>query len=1194
MRALNGRPNGQPSVGVSRDESSGAIVNRQTGLVSMKRFLLLLGMLPAFVGCEDPSVDPFTTGSITLRVLIPPDPPSSVPATAASQAQGSQSDTAGVNESRQAGPDVERLSPGSGEPRAPTEPAGHLESIRVTVQGLTNKTQTFQCTATTCQGTVDGLSPGSYTVSVEGLVSSEVDYYGRTTGVSVQAGSNSSVTINFQTFRPTLGDFAVTSTTAMRFTVTYTGVQNADSYIIEWSKASDFSGSSSVTATGTSTAITVSDIGTYFVRVRAANATVPSGGRPSAAKSIEVTTDQTQSGDDVTTAPQLGTQWDFTGTLTMLNVFPATDQDWFKVLACTNDVLVIETRAARLTPASGLNTFLHLWDASGTAIDVNDNINGTTDSKIQKTVPADGAYYVQVTGVNNTVGHYEVSIEVQEGPKNAATKCTTTKQVVVSAVQDTLVALDDQMQLTATAYDTTGAPVSGVTFTWASSDPSVLSVDANGLVTALANGSATITATESGVQGQKALAVAQAVATVTVDPATASIAQGATQQFTAAATDANGNDVTGVKFFWASNNPAVAVVDTNGLATGMAGGTATITALGKGQPGHAQLTVGAQVATQLAFSIQPSNAVAGDAISPAIQVEIRDASNKLVTAARDAVTLAIGTNPGGGTLAGTKTVNAINGIASFTGLWINKTGTGYTLGATSGSLTGATSGAFNITPGAPAKLAFSGQPSNVQGNVVINPQVTVSINDLYDNQTSATNAVTVSLANNPWRTPFSMGGTLAGTLTVSAVAGVATFSNLRIDRPAPGYTLAASSGTLAGAASSSFNVNLTVQQVSASTAFGSHTCAVTTGGSYCWGSNGSGELGAPIGPTYNDSVAALVRGGLTFVQVTAGAYHSCGITAAGAAYCWGYNYYGQLGNGATVPGGADSGVPVAVTGNHVFTQIEAGYLHTCGVTTASGTAAEDRQVYCWGYNAQGQLGNGVGLPGAPQSTPQRVVEPLRTTTRATSVATGSYHTCARTEASTLYCWGYNNSGQLGDGLVIPGVNSSTPVLVVGGFTNWTSVTAGFLHSCGRRDTGELRCWGNNYYGQLGNAAAIPNAPSQSSPVLVDGTSGGNPLNFASVSAGQYHTCGVTGGTNPGLGYCWGYNGDGELGDDTQDNISQPKAVVGSLTFVALDAGSSHSCARTNTAVYCWGAGYSGELGNGATGSFRKVPVQIVQ
>jgi alpha-tubulin suppressor-like RCC1 family protein len=1379
----------------------------------MKRLLLVIGIgLGALmVACDQESTGP-GTGSITVRIQVPTAVPAvaSAPAVSPPRTQPKRIESDDSKE-----PLTSTAPPAS----APAQLAGRLDGFRVTVDGPTKKTLSFNCTPTTCEGTVDGLDAGTYTVTIEGLVSNEVDSYGRTTGVTVSGGTNTPATVTVNSFRPTLADFAVTSTAAFTFTVTYSAVQNADSYIIEWAKSSSFTGPSSAAATAVSTTITVADTGTYYVRVRAVNATVSSG-RASDPKTITVTLDQSPTGKDLTTAALLGTatQWNFSGRVSNVNIFPQGEQDWYKVRACTNDVLVAETFAARLNPPSNLNTLLVLRNASGAQIASNDHIDAsTTYSKIQQTVTADGVYYLVVTSANTSVGQYELAVTVQPGSKNAGTKCTTTKTVVISAPQDTLVALGDKMQLTATALDTTGAPVTGATFTWASTNPAVLSVNTTGLVTAVANGSATITATESGTPGQRAIAVAQAVATVTVTPATATIAAGATQQFAATATDALGSAVAGVTYFWASNNPSVAVVDTTGLATGVASGQAIITAVGRGQPGNARLSVTAQVPAKLvftvqptntvagaavspavqvtaqdpsgstvtgftgnvtlalgtnpsggtlsgtttvaavagvasfsnlsinktgtgytliaaasgltgtssaafnittgsavtwaftvqpttaaagasispavkvsaqdavgntvttftsnvtvglganpgggalsgtltvtpvagvatfsnlsinktgigytlaasgsglnatassafdvtagppnklAFSVQPSTTVAGDAISPAIQVEIQDANGNRITTARDAVTIAIGTNPGGGTLAGTKVVNAIDGIASFTGLWINKANYSgsYILTASATGLTLDTSIGFNINPGAPAKLAFTAQPSDVQGTVAISPPVAITIRDLYDNNvTTATNQVTVSFGTNPWASAFTTGSTLytsSGPSGLSSFAsgGVATFNDLRIDKPAPGYALAGSAAGLTGASSSLFNANLTVRQVSAG---GSHTCARVFGGAapdsaraYCWGSNGSLQLGATTGSISADSVPALVRqpaagGPIVLVYVSAGAVHSCGITAVNDAYCWGYDYYGQLGDGATVPGAPSQGQPVLVTGGHKFKSIAAGAYHTCGVTTA-GSGAEDRQVYCWGYNAYGQLGNGVALPPATAqfSTPQRVVQPLQTTF-ADSVSLGDYHTCAWVQGGNGYCWGYDYYGQLGDAAVLPDGSQSTPTQVSGAFS-WNSISGGGLHTCGVVMGGTGYCWGYNFYGQLGNNVTpdVAATPNQNAPVAVFGG-----LVFTSLSAGSYHSCGVT---NSFAGYCWGYNGNGQLGDDSQIDRGARVQVAGGLSFVAIKAGGAHTCARTSatlSVLYCWGASYSGQIGDGARGSIRKVPARVVQ
>jgi len=205
-------------------------------------------------------------------------------------------------------------------------------------------------------------------------------------------------------------------------------------------------------------------------------------------------------------------------------------------------------------------------------------------------------------------------------------------------------------------------------------------------------------------------------------------------------------------------------------------------------------------ASKLAFITQPSNEPVGVAIAPGVQVAVEDSTGRIVAAATNAITIAIGTNPGTGTLGGTLTVTPVNGIATFPNLTVSAAGTGYTLTASSGTLTGATSTAFNITPAA-AKLAFITPPSNTNAGAPINPAVQVAIEDVNGSVvTGATNSVTIAVGTNP------SSGTLSGTLTASAVGGVATFSNLSINNAGTGYTLTASSTGLTGTTSAAFSI----------------------------------------------------------------------------------------------------------------------------------------------------------------------------------------------------------------------------------------------------------------------------------------------------------------------------------------------------------------------------------------------------
>ena len=664
----------------------------------------------------------------------------------------------------------------------------------------------------------------------------------------------------------------------------------------------------------------------------------------------------------------------------------------------------------------------------------------------------------------------------------------------------------------------------------------------------------------------------QTVTSVTIAPSKDSINPGQTKQFTATAKDGSGATVSGLTVAWESHNQAVATVDTTGLATGVAGGTAVITATALGIPGNATLKVLGGVATQVAYSTQPSNATAGAAINPAIEVEIRDVNGNRVATARNPVTLAISAGPGGSTLLGTTTVNAINGVASFSGINIEKAGSGYQLSAASSSLTGATSSSFTISPGAASSLAFTAQPTDTDGNVVMAPAVTVTILDAFGNVvTSASNNVTVAIGNNPWASVFSTGGTLSGTTTQAAASGVATFSNLKIDKPGSGYTMVASAGALTKGTSAPFNIKLRFSSLSS----GAYdTCGITPGGTYCWGDNGNGQLGSTTGNTYSDSVPALVNGGLTFTQVSVGNSFACAITGAGAGYCWGYNGNGQIGDGTTTP----RSVPTAVTmpGGATFTQISAGYSHACA-------RANTGAAYCWGYNANGRLGDA--------STTQRPVPTLVAGGLSfTSVTAGGLHTCGTTTAASNngYCWGYNYYGELGNNAALPGADVTSPGLIAGAFT-YASLTAGYLHTCGLLTTlpvnGNGKCWGYNNQGQVGNNASLPGA-NVASPVDVNGS-----VNWAGgISAGYYHTCGVTATK---AAYCWGNDGNNQLGDGGTTNQSAPVGVSGLLLFDVVRSGQYHTCGLVGTTGYCWGYNGSGQLGTGSTVN-KAVPTRIVQ
>ena len=223
-------------------------------------------------------------------------------------------------------------------------------------------------------------------------------------------------------------------------------------------------------------------------------------------------------------------------------------------------------------------------------------------------------------------------------------------------------------------------------------------------------------------------------------------------------------------------------------AAGYAGATSNTFSITAGSP------------SRLAFTVQPGNATAGASLSPAVQVSVLDAGGNTVAGDSRAISLSFGNNPGGGTLSGVLTVNASNGVATFPSLSVDKAGAAYALLATTSGLPSTVSGGFTISAGPASRLAFAVEPSNGASGAALSPAVKVAVQDGFGNTLStATNQVTLALVN-------AAGATLTGTTTAAAVAGVATFANLSLDKVGTGYAFTASSGALASATSRSFDI----------------------------------------------------------------------------------------------------------------------------------------------------------------------------------------------------------------------------------------------------------------------------------------------------------------------------------------------------------------------------------------------------
>ena len=374
-----------------------------------------------------------------------------------------------------------------------------------------------------------------------------------------------------------------------------------------------------------------------------------------------------------------------------------------------------------------------------------------------------------------------------------------------------------------------------------------------------------------------------------------------------------------------------------------------------------------------------------------------------------------------------------------------------------------------------------------------------------------------------------------------------------------------------------------------------HVCALLSDHSVnCWGSNFDSQLG--IGKIGHSTVPISVSGITDASGLSSGSEHACAIRSGGAVWCWGHNEYGQLGNGSTT----DSSTPVQVKGAGGagfltgVTQVSAGAQHTCALVSSGAVS-----VWCWGDDSYGQLGDGtIGDADNVRLTPVQVegVGGSSFLTGVTKVSSGGYHTCALTPAGSVRCWGNDYEGELGNNVTLPGTNSLFPVLTV--IANATDISAGNYHTCAVLSTGggTVWCWGWNYYGQLGNGATLYLSTTNSStPVQVKNLSGLGTLSGAStVSAGWFHTCAVITG---GAVDCWGRGASYALGDGNDStDYSYPVQVYATGTtpqtgVAAASAGSYDSCALIGSGVKCWGDNEYGQLGNGTTDeSYYPTPV----
>jgi len=374
-----------------------------------------------------------------------------------------------------------------------------------------------------------------------------------------------------------------------------------------------------------------------------------------------------------------------------------------------------------------------------------------------------------------------------------------------------------------------------------------------------------------------------------------------------------------------------------------------------------------------------------------------------------------------------------------------------------------------------------------------------------------------------------------------------------------------------------------------------HTIALKEDGTvWTWGDNETGELGN--GTFYSSDTPVQVvgpngEGFLTdIIAIAGGGAHTIALKEDGTVWAWGNNYSGALGNGNN----ENSNTPVQVVGPNGegfltnIIAITAGYTYTVALK-------KDGTVWTWGSNYDGQLGNGTF---DSSNTPVQVIGPDGEDflTDIIAIAAGDSHTLALKDDGTVWAWGDNFLGQLGNGTSVP---SNTPVQVVGPdgigtLTNIIAIGAGGCHSIALKDDGTVWAWGDNFLGQLGNGTSVPS----NTPVQVVGPDGiGTLTNIIAIAAGGSHTLALR---NDGTVWAWGRNYDGQLGNENNENSNTPVQVVGPngegflTNIIAIAAGGFHSIAlKDDGTVWAWGNNFNGQLGNGSSNNASNIPVKVI-
>lgn len=546
-------------------------------------------------------------------------------------------------------------------------------------------------------------------------------------------------------------------------------------------------------------------------------------------------------------------------------------------------------------------------------------------------------------------------------------------------------------------------------------------------------------------------------------------------------------------------------------------------------------------APRLSFEVQPTDGTAGETL-PSVVVVAQQADGQVDVGASGSVTVTL-VSAAGAKVSGTKAATMSGGRATFADLTIETSGTGYLLEATATGLSAARSLPFTILHGAPDSIFFANAPVAVP----LGERFTASIGVL----DRFGNAV-LSAAEGVRLTLYRVNGTLdLGTATVQN--GRAEFSGLDVPDRARGFELLADLASL-HVQSEPFDVFLPLLDI---TVGDNHACVVAdahrsangnpldAGYVYCWGMNTSRQIQPSPTLHYLEPVPYPLSTSPEAITVSAGNQFTCIVTRGGRGRCWGRSDLGQMGDGRiSAPRDANT-IPQLF-----FTSIDAGESSACGIM-----ATLTAEVVCWGSNrlraVDSKLPAIVLLPTAVQGQ-----------SGGAEVSAG-YFTCARV-AGRARCWGKRDWGQLGDGIIS---NNSVGIADVLGGTDWVQVAAQQYHACGLDADGQAFCWGYNGSGQLGDGTTVQSAR----PVPVVQPAG---TRFTRIAVGPEQTCALD---TVGQAYCWGEDGPTLLGDPGAPfEVTAPERVQGDLRFskivlTSLGTKGTWVCGiTTDRRGYCWG------------------------